>query len=250
MTSGYYAACTGLVARTEALDSIANNLANASTNGFRARHNVFRSMLRSASGDSGTLSMLNQDMNDYGVLAGTRLDKQQGSLERTGNYLDVALEGPAYLTVKTASGALAYTRGGSLRVSPDRRLVTAQGDEVQGDNGPITVLGTPMDIAPDGTLSYQGVITGHIKLAEFADAAELDTKGGGYYTTDAKPLTGPVHTTVRQGSLESSNVNPVMATVELIQAQREVETMRRVLSLFNGEMDRTAAQDLPHVSAS
>lgn len=249
MTSGYYAACTGLVARTEALDSIANNLANASTNGFRARHTVFRAMLNTASGDSGTISMLNQDMNDYGVLSGTRLDKQQGSLERTGNYLDVALEGPAYLTVKSASGATAYTRGGSLRISSDRRLVTAQGDEVQGDNGPITVLGAPVDIAPDGTLSYQGVITGHIKLAEFADSADLDTKGGGYYTTDAKP-TGLVHTTVRQGYLESSNVNPVMSTVELIQAQREVETMRRVLSLFNGEMDRTAAQDLPHVNAS
>lgn len=247
MTSGYYAACTGLVARTEALDSIANNLANISTNGFRSRHNVFRSTLASASGDSGSISMLNQDTNDYGVLSATRVDKQQGSLERTGNYLDLALEGPAYFVVKTASGETAYTRGGSLHVSPDRRLITAQGDEIQGDTGPITVLGTPVDISPDGTLSYQGVVTGHIRLAEFPVSVELDTKGGGYYTTDAKP-TGLVHTTVRQGMLESSNVNPVLSTVELIQAQREVETMRRVLSLFNGEMDRTAAQDLPRVS--
>ena len=70
MNSGYYAACTGLMARTEALETIANNLANVSTTGFRASHNVFSSLL-ATTGDS-PLSVLNQDANDYGVLSGTR----------------------------------------------------------------------------------------------------------------------------------------------------------------------------------
>src|SRR5271165_107748 len=94
MNSGYYAACTGLMARTQALETIANNLANVSTAGFRANHNVFSSLL-ATTGDS-PLSVLNQDANDYGVLSGTQLDTSQGALVRTGNDLDVAMEGPGY----------------------------------------------------------------------------------------------------------------------------------------------------------
>jgi flagellar hook-basal body protein len=102
MDSGFYAACTALVSRTEALDTLANNMANLSTAGFRGRQNLFSSILAARSGTS-HISMLNQDTNDYGVLSGTRLDTTQGSLQRTGNDLDVAIDGPGYLTVKTAS---------------------------------------------------------------------------------------------------------------------------------------------------
>ena len=98
MNSGYYAACTGLMSRTEALDTIANNLANVSTPGFRASHNVFSSLLATA-GDS-PLSALNQDANEYGVLSGTQLDTTQGALVPTGNDLDLAIEGPGYFAVK------------------------------------------------------------------------------------------------------------------------------------------------------
>ena len=115
MNSGYYAACTGLMARTEALETIANNFANVSTTGFRASHNVFSSVL-ATTGDS-PLSVLNQDANDYGVLSGTQLDISQGALVRTGNDLDLAMEGPGYFAVQTAAGPV-YTRGGNFRVSP------------------------------------------------------------------------------------------------------------------------------------
>ena len=94
MSSGYYAACTGLFTRTQALDTIANNVANVSTVGFRASHNVFSSVL-ATTGDS-SLSVLNQDANDYGVLSGTQLDNSQGALTRTGNDLDLAVEGPGF----------------------------------------------------------------------------------------------------------------------------------------------------------
>ena len=89
MSSGYYAACTGLMSRTAALDTIANNLANVSTAGFRASHNIFSSVLATTGNTS--LSVLNQDANDYGVLSGTQLDTSQGALVRTGNDLDVAM---------------------------------------------------------------------------------------------------------------------------------------------------------------
>ena len=245
MNSGYYAACTGLMSRTLALETIANNLANVSTAGFRASHNIFSSVL--ATTGTSPLSVLNQDENDYGVLSGTKLDNTQGALTPTGNDLDLAMEGPGYFAVQTATGT-AYTRGGSFRVSPQGRLVTAAGDPVIGDSGPITIVGSPVSISADGTISTNGGITGHLKLVEFAPGIELQSAGGTYYTPSSGVASVASNSQVRQGMIESSNVNPVTSVVELISAQREVETMRRVLTMFSTELDKTAAQDLPRVS--
>jgi flagellar basal-body rod protein FlgF/flagellar basal-body rod protein FlgG len=245
MNSGYYAACTGLISRTLALDTIANNLANVSTAGFRANHNVFSSIL-ATTGDS-PLSILNQDENDYGVLSGTRLDTTQGALVPTGNDLDIAMEGPGYFGVRTSSGPV-YTRGGNFRVSPQGQLITSAGDPVMGENGPITILGQPVSISTDGTITANGAISGRLKLTEFAPTTEMQSAGGTYYTAPAGSAMANKTSQVRQGMLESSNVNPVASVVELITAQREVETMRRVLTMFSTELDKTAAQDLPRVS--
>jgi flagellar basal-body rod protein FlgF/flagellar basal-body rod protein FlgG len=249
MSSGYYAACTGLVARTQALDTIANNVANVSTAGFRATHNVFSSIL--ATTDDSSLSVLNQDANDYGVLSGTQLDTTQGALTRTGNDLDLAMEGPGYFAAQTASGVV-YTRGGNFRVSPQGQLTTAAGDPVLGDTGPVRVVGQPVSISNDGTISVNGAIAGRLKLVEFPPTVKMESAGGTYYKMPVTtPPTVPLVATkskVHQGMIESSNVNPVTSVVELITAQREVETMRRVLTMFNNEMDKTAAQDLPRVS--
>ncbi len=247
MNSGYYAACTGLVSRTEALDTIANNLANTSTPGFRARHNVFSSVLAASGGDDDTLSVLNQDANDYGILSATRMDGTQGALTKTGNDLDVAIEGPGYFSVQTSSG-VAYTRAGNFRVSPEGQLITAKGDPVLGENGPITLVGAPISISANGTISVKGAVAGRLKVVEFDASTELQSDGSMYTTAPAGAAKVATDSNVRQGMLESSNANPVTSVVELITAQREVETMRRVLTMFNSELDKTAAQDLPRVS--
>jgi flagellar basal-body rod protein FlgF/flagellar basal-body rod protein FlgG len=245
MSSGVYAACTGLVSRTEALDTIANNLANTSTSGFKASHNMFSSLL--AKTENSSLSVLNQDANDYGVLSGTRLDTSQGALVPTGNDLDIAMEGPGYFAVQTGLGTV-YTRGGNFRVSPQGKLITAAGDTVLGDTGPITIVGTPVSVATDGTISSNGAISGRLKVVEFPSTVQVKSAGGTYYTAPAGTAVAATNSQVRQGMLESSNVNPITSVVELISAQRDVETMRRVLTMFSTEMDKTAAQDLPHVS--
>ena len=245
MNSGYYAACAGLVARTTALETIANNMANVSTSGFRASHNMFSSML-AATGDN-SLSVLNQDANDYGVLSGTQLDTSQGALVRTGNDLDVAVEGPGYFAVQAASGPV-YTRGGNFRVSPQGQLITAAGDPVMGAKGPITIAGTPVSISADGTITANGAIAGQLKVVEFPPKTEILSAGGTYYTAPANSAVPAKDSQVHQGALESSNVNPVTSVIEMMTAQREVEAMRRVLTMFSSELDKTAAQDLPHVS--
>lgn len=245
MDSGFYAACTGLVSRMSALDTIANNLANASTTGFRSRHNVFNSVMASTADTM--LSPMNRDVNNYGVLSGTQLDTTQGSLQRTGNELDMAIEGPGYFAVQGASGEV-YTRSGNFRVSAKGLLVTATGEPVLGTNGPVQVVGTPLSVSADGTVSVGGAIVGQLKLVEFPAGVKLQSEGSSFLSAPPKsgvPATGSV---IQQGMLESSNVNPIASTVEMISAQREVETMRRVLTMFDADVNKIASQDLPHVS--
>ena len=87
MDSGFYAACVALMARSQAMDLVANNLANTSTPGYRGQHNIFRSFLAAASGHPG--SGLNQAVNDFGVSGGSQMDLAQGNLEHTGNDFDL-----------------------------------------------------------------------------------------------------------------------------------------------------------------
>jgi flagellar basal-body rod protein FlgF len=245
MDSGYYAACTALAARTQALDTIANNLANASTPGYRAQRNVFSAVLAESGGLAET--PLNQAMNNYGIMSGTTLDRTEGALQKTGNGLDVAIQGTGFFVIKTPTGTT-YTRNGGFQVSVAGQLVTATGDLVQGEKGPITMLPGPVSISADGTISSNGAVTGKLKLVDFAPGTDLKSVGGTYYAAaekDAKPAVG---STIVQGALENSNVNPVSSMVELITAQRAAEMMQRALTMFNSEMDKTAAQDLPKVS--
>lgn len=246
MDSGYYAACTALVARTQALDTIANNLANVSTNGFKASHNVFGAML--ATSGNPALSILNEDANDYGILSGNQLDTSQGSLVNTGNSLDLAIEGPGYFQVQGPGNTSLYTRGGSFQVSAQGQVITPAGDPVLGENNkPVQVPPGAMTVSGDGTISVDGAVVGKLKLVEFGANANLQSAGKSYYTVSGDPGAPAKNSTIHSGMLESSNVNPVTSTIELITAQRQVETMRHVLTMVNTEMDKAAAQDLPRV---
>lgn len=245
MDSGYYAACTALVSRTQALDTLANNLANASTVGFRAEHNVFSSVLASAQGSTG--SALNQAMNSFGILSGTTFDQTQGAMQKTGNDLDVAIQGPGYFVVDTANGPV-YTRNGGFQVSSQGELTTAAGDPVIGDSGPITLLPGKISISANGTISSKGAVAGKLKVVEFSPGTQLTSIGNTYYSAPEANAAPAEKSDVRQGMLESSNVNPVANMVELVSAQRSTEMMQRAMSMFSSEIDKTASQDLPKVS--
>jgi flagellar basal-body rod protein FlgF/flagellar basal-body rod protein FlgG len=245
MDSGYYAACTALVSRTQALDTIANNLANAGTVGFRAERNIFSSVLAAAGSASG--SPLNQAINNSGILSGTTLDLSQGALQKTGNDLDLAIQGSGFFVVQTANGPM-YTRNGSFQVSSKGQLVTSTGDAVMGDKGVISLLPGPVSISADGTISSNGAVAGSLKVVEFPPNTQLTSVGNTYYSAPANTAVAAANSSVQQGVLESSNVNPVSSMVELITAQRSAEMMQRALSMFNSEIDKTATQDLPRIS--
>lgn len=242
MDSGYYAACTALVSRTQELDTIANNLANASTVGYRAQQNLFSTVLA----DAGSSSALNQAMNTYGILSGTSLDLNQGAMQKTGNDLDAAIEGKGYFVVQTSNGPV-YTRNGSFQISAKGQLVTSTGDAVLGDKGPITMVPGSVSISADGTISSNGAVTGKLKVVEFPADTQLTSMGYAYYSAPENTATAAAQSSVRQGMLESSNVNPIVGMVELVTAQRTAEMMQRALAMFNSEIDKTASQDLPKV---
>jgi flagellar basal-body rod protein FlgF len=245
MDSGFYAACAALMARSQALDLVANNLANTSTPGYRGQHNIFRSFLATASGHAG--SGLNQAVNDFGISGGSQLDLTEGNLEHTGNDFDFAVQGPGFFKVETANGPV-YTRDGNFQVSAQGQLITAQGDAVLGEKGVIRIVGGPVTVSPDGTISVNGAVAGKIKLVEFPPGTALESAGKTYYSAPAQSEAPAKQSTMVQGSLESSNVNPVASAVELVAVQRYAEMMQRALSMFHSEFNRIATEDLPKVN--
>jgi flagellar basal-body rod protein FlgF len=244
LDSGFYAACAGLRAQSQALEVAAHNLANLNTAGFRGQQTSFQSLL--AISRPTVANVLNAVTNNFGVMEGTHLDMQSGSLLATGNPLDVGIEGSGFFAIQTAQG-IRYTRNGNFRVERSGALVTANGDPVLGENGVIRVPAGAVSISSDGTLSVAGAVAGKIRLVEFAPETKLASEGQALLSApDGSGL--PARTTsVRQGVLESSNVNAIGAVMTLIGVQREAEMMQRALSLFHTEFNRIASNDLPHV---
>jgi flagellar hook-basal body protein len=145
--SGYYAACAGLRAQTQALELIASNVANISTTGYRGQQPMFHSLLASAGHQ--LTDPLNHAINDFGVLEGSRTDLSTGNLERTGNSLDLAIEGKGFFAVQTQT---LHTRNDSFQVSSKGQLITAAGDLVLGEDGrPIAMPSADISINLDGT---------------------------------------------------------------------------------------------------
>ena len=246
MDSGFYAAVTALASKTQALDSVANNLANVNTSGFRAEHTQFKSVLAKATATGS--SPLNLAVNSYGVMGGTRLDLRAGTLQKTGNDMDLAINGSGFFAVKTAAGEM-YTRSGNFRVSSTGLMVTQDGDPVVGANGgTINVAGGKVYVGPDGTVSVNGAMVDRLKLVDFTDSSQLSSAGKTLYSAQAGAATQPSTATVEQGVLEDSNVNPVDSAVELINVQRQAEMMQRAMSFFSNDLNKTATEDLPRVS--
>lgn len=243
MDSGYYAACAGLRAQSQALELVANNLANLNTGGYRGQEPTFRSLLATATDSA---NPLNHAINDFSAIGGSRVDRSPGNLERTGNPMDLAIEGPGFFAIETSNGVL-YTRQGGFRVSPEGKLITSQGDAVLGTAGPIAVPRGTVSVSPDGTLSAEGAVFGQVRVVEFPSDTPLKVVGSARFAAPDGSAQPAPDTYVRQGMLESSNVNPMTAVVTLVAVQRHAEMLQRALSIFYSEFNHTATSDLPRV---
>lgn len=249
-SSGFYAAVTGLVSRTDALDLVANNLANDNTTGYKAQKEFYQAL---TAAENPNLSPLNKAINDYGILGGTETDLRSGSVERTGNQLDIALEGSGFLTVQTPSG-ISYTRNGSLHLGPNGELLTADGGKVlavppnpKADPVPITLPAGPVTISADGTISSQGAVVAQLNLVDFPHGTQLTAQGNSYFTAPQGATQSATSAGVRQGALEASNYNPVEGTVDLVTLQRQADLLNRALAIFDSSFAQAETQDLPRI---
>jgi flagellar basal-body rod protein FlgF len=244
MNSGYYAAVTGLVAKMDALNVAANNLANISTVGYKAQKEFYKSVTANLKGSPPTGSM-NRALNNFGVLGGVSVSLESGALEKTGNDLDVALEGPGFFTVQTAAGTR-YTRAGNFHVDTSGQLVDSSGDPVLGEGGPITLTSGKVSISQNGTISQKGGVLAKLKIVNFA-ADQLSPDGNSLFTAPAEAEKDAASSHVRQGMVEASNMDPVTGSVQLVMVQRNSQMLQRALQIFNTDFDKTAAEEIARV---
>jgi flagellar basal-body rod protein FlgF/flagellar basal-body rod protein FlgG len=251
MDSGLYAAYTGLMARTQALDTAANNVANAGTSGFRAQRDYFQGILAGGLDQNPyTASQVGQSVNGFGVLGGNRLDLGQGQLAATGNPLDLALQGQGFFAIQTANG-VRYTRDGAFTRSSTGILETAQGEPVLDVNQqPITIPTGDIHISADGNISLStpdgSMIAGQVGVFDFADKSALTAEGANRFSAaGATPINGTA--SVEQGAVEGANEDSIHGTMQLVLVQRQAEMMQKALSVFNNDFDKTAAEELPRV---
>jgi flagellar basal-body rod protein FlgF len=245
MDSGYYAAMTGLVARTQALDTAAANLANAQTPGYRAEREFFRSVLL---GPDALDSQLGRTVNNFGLLGGDRLDMGQGALTTTGNPLDLAVEGEGFFEVKTPNGPR-YTRDGSFHRSQNGQLVTKGGDAVLSAAGkPIQLPPGDVTVGSDGVVSVAGGVVAAVGVFTFAAGAQLTPEGANRYVAPREVVAElSTKATVHQGAIESANQDVIQGSLDLIVMQRQAEMMQKALTIFHTEFNKMASEDLPKV---
>jgi flagellar basal-body rod protein FlgF len=242
-----YVAMTGAKATLDQQASVAHNLANVSTTGFRAELNAFRAV--PVQGEGGAT-------RTFVVDATTGADFAPGAVQHTGRDLDIAVQGKGWIAVQAADGSEAYTRAGNLRLSPNNELVTASGIAVLGDGGPVAIPSdTRVTIGGDGTVSTvptdnrvsQNSTVGRIKLVNPPEG-ELERGGDGLFRLKSGGA-APIDDNVRlvSGAVESSNVNPVECMVSMITLSRQFDMQMKLLQ--NAESNSRQASQLLGINA-
>ncbi len=224
----YIASATA--ARLETAQAVAaNNLANASTIGFKADLLASRAALLQGDGWGSRV---------YAPVTGTGLDASAGAVTQTGRDLDLAIDGDGAMAVQATDGSEAYTRAGNLRVSADGMLQTASGQAVLGDGGPLLVPpyqsisighdGT-VSVVPDGQGPAAQAVVGRIKLVKPAPGSLRKAGDGTLRPVNGGTLPADAAVKVTPGALEGSNVSTVGAMVQMIETSRQYELQVRLM---------------------
>lgn len=230
MNRGIYPPLAGAITLERRLDVLSHNIGNVQTTGFKKDRPIFATVMGNTSGPS----VAGVDM--FPVMASLPSDRSQGALVHTGEILDVALKGDGFLVADTSEG-LRYYRGGKLQRNVDGNLVTHLGDPLLGKKGTIKLPPGSVAIDNSGNISVNNVNVGALRLEKVSKGETIAKVGDLYWTVPANP-TQARETTVHQGMLEKSNVNPSMDMVELIKVTREYEQMQKVIQA----MDEMASQ--------
>ncbi len=238
MVYGMYLSAGGAISQSERADVIANNVANASTPGFRPQAATFRQYLAE---ELTPRSELASALGGGSGVYGTGTIDRPGRLVQTGRSLDMAIHGQGYFAVER-EGRITYTRDGSFTLSGDGEIVTSDGlGRLLGASGPISVPGTDVIISEEGSITGRTVDGGTEEYGTVAlwgfRANDLERAGGGFV-----PRQGAVPTAadgrVRQGSIEQSAVEPVREMSELVEALRVFEANMQFVRIQDSALQR------------
>lgn len=207
------------------LDAVTNNIANASTPGFKAEHLHF-----AMKDDRGVLA--DGQTSSYAPIM--MVDFSQGGIQKTGNVMDMAIHGKGFFSVETKNG-VAYTRRGNFTLDRNNELVTQSGDYVLDTNGKhIVINGDELEVDNQGTIRVDGNETGRLKIVAFDRDRALTSRGDGLYSDPGnaglKTLDKPE---VTPGSLENANVQALREMVDMINIQHSFETYQKAIQTIS-----------------
>lgn len=251
MLRGIYGAASSMMANMVATDTMANNMANVGTAGFKKSVVNFQSfpemLIRRMDGQKsvpiGKLPM--------GSLAqSTTVQFTQGAIRATGNPLDLALDGEGFFTVEDLEGNTSYTRNGIFTIGPTGFIATADGHLVQGERGPIAIpANASIMIDETGSVSINNSPVDRLKITRFTDNTTLQQTGDSLFkATSATEEMVPGATgeapkyRVHQGQIETSNTNVVSELVESINGNRVYEALQKNIRMQNETLEKTVNQ--------
>ena len=232
-----YLSMAGAKAAMQRQDVLSHNLANVTTNGFRAEMQAFRSVPVRGDGASTRAFSLETTIG---------YDATPGPLTPTGRNLDVAMQGNAWLAVQSNDGTEAYTRAGSLDVNAEGLLVMRNGMPVLGDGGPINIPpNSTVEIGSDGTISAKAPnqkpnTVGRLKLVTPEANNQLTRGDDGLFRSASGDLPANPAARLQDGALEGSNVSPVETMVAMIAAGRQFEQQMKLLQIAQTQGQQSA----------
>jgi flagellar basal-body rod protein FlgF len=241
------------VALERQLDVVANNVANATTPGYRADSSLFEEYLKSGAHEDNFVGSDRRVsyVQDRGIIR----DFTPGSTERTGAPLDVSISGKGFFTVQTPAGER-YTRDGGFQLNAQGQLVNSSGYLVLGTGGPITFQPTDHDIkiSEDGTITVlagintqQDSIRGKLKVSSFPDLQQLQKQGANLFSAPAgMPAQADTKSTVNQGFIEKSNVNSVAEMSRMLEITRTYQSISNMIQA-HADLRKNAIQTLAEV---
>ena len=250
MERGLYAAATGMMAQQTIQDTLAQNLANSSTAGykqdiptFKAMHDMAVRRVNAGAGSGPSVGPIGTGCAADKVYT----DWQTGPLAMTNNSLDASLATGQFFAIKTPGG-LRYTRAGNFQLDASGTLTTPNGLAVIGSDGKdIKIAGsTPPRIEPDGSLTVNGAVVAHLQIVESAKDGLIKDGDTLFRATDPASIRPAAKPAVRPGTLEQSNVNVVAGMVRMITVSRAFEMAQRAV-VTQDDLLKHAANDLGRV---
>ena len=250
MLDGMKSATQGMMAMSVKQDVIANNLANAGTAGFRKEGLIISSFTeildREASGmeqASSETSAGHQLQTHTDIRHRSATHMSQGALKETGSSFDLALsdDGNGMFTIKTSRG-IEFTRAGKFRMNNEGFLVTLDGSQLMGHNGPIKATGNEFKVTDNGVVMVDGKPVDKILVSEFESAADMKRAGSTAFNAATPRVRAKADFQIKQGYLEMSNVNALQEMVGLMQVMRNFEANQKALSSNDQRLQKAVSE--------